>query len=93
MYQTSDVSSMMKLVMGRLHFMKKLFYIDYPQEHFEGQAHRYRCAFCKEETTKINGRLEGHLPTCEYRVKLEQVGYEAQSSTVKAGLVGTDEFD
>lgn len=52
--------------------MQKLFYIDYPQESYEGQAHRYRCAFCQEETTKINGRLEGHLPNCEYRVQQEQ---------------------
>lgn len=52
--------------------MLKLFYIDYPQEAFEGQAHRYRCAFCKEETTEINGRLDGHLPSCEYRVTLEK---------------------
>ena len=43
--------------------MKKLFYIDYPQEHFEDQLHRYRCAYCKIETTVINGRLEGHLAT------------------------------
>jgi len=51
--------------------MKELFYIDYPQENFEGQATSYRCAFCKEATTKINGRLEGHLPSCEYRLKVE----------------------
>ncbi|SDK68415.1 hypothetical protein SAMN05192566_2038 [Methylophilus rhizosphaerae] len=56
--------------------MRRLFYIDYPQEHIEGQAHRYRCAFCKLETTTINGRLEGHLPTCDYRVALEKAGFE-----------------
>ncbi|MFW5432166.1 MAG: hypothetical protein ACKE5M_02860 [Methylophilaceae bacterium] len=57
--------------------MKKQFYIDYAQENFEGQSTRYRCAFCKEETTKINGRLDGHLPTCEYHQELEKAGYEA----------------
>lgn len=56
--------------------MKKLFYIDYPQEHFEDQLHRYRCADCKIETTVINGRLEGHLATCAYRMKLTAAGYQ-----------------
>ena len=59
--------------------MKKLFYIDYPQEHFEYQLHRYRCADCKIETTVINGRLEGHLATCPYRIKLIAAGYQLQS--------------
>ena len=64
--------------------MKKLFYIDYPQEHIEGQTHKYRCTYCKEETTIINGRLEGHLTTCEYRIKLESAGYEPdQAKSVK----------
>ena len=56
--------------------MKKPYYIDFPQEAFEGQMHRYRCAICKEETTTINGKLSGHLPTCEYRFALERAGYE-----------------
>ena len=56
--------------------MKKAYYIDYPQEHVEGQAHTYRCVYCKVVTTKINGSLEGHLPSCEYRIKLEQAGFE-----------------
>ena len=56
--------------------MKKAYYIDYPQEHVEGQAHTYRCVYCKVVTTKINGSLEGHLPSCEYRIKLEQAGSE-----------------
>ena len=58
--------------------MKRLFYIDYPQEHVEGQAHRYRCAFCKLETTHINGRLEGHAADCAYRLQLEQSGFECE---------------
>jgi DNA-directed RNA polymerase subunit RPC12/RpoP len=73
--------------------MKRIFYIDYPQEHFEGQAHRYRCAFCKQETTKINGDLEGHLPSCEYRVALEKAGFECSSATVRPNLDTTDEVD
>lgn len=72
--------------------MKKLFYIDYPQEHFEGQLHRYRCACCKQETTRINGRLDGHLPDCEYRLRMEQAGYEVESNSTRI-LETTDEED
>jgi hypothetical protein len=75
--------------------MKKLFYIDFPQEHLEGQLHKYRCAHCKVETTTINGRLEGHLPSCEYRIKLENAGYEAESESQQKNLVphDADDFD
>lgn len=75
--------------------MRKLFYIDYPQEHIEGQLHRYRCVHCKEETTTINGRLEGHLPACEYRIKLENAGYEKEcaDSSKKLALHDADDFD
>jgi DNA-directed RNA polymerase subunit RPC12/RpoP len=73
--------------------MNRLFYIDYPQEHYEGQMHRYRCAFCKQETTKINGRLEGHLPNCDYRVALEKAGFEPQLNKAKQDLDTSDEED
>jgi hypothetical protein len=73
--------------------MKKLFYIDYPQESFEGQMHRYRCALCKVETTTINGRLEGHLPSCPYRIQLEQEGYEAEGACKETALTNADDFD
>jgi hypothetical protein len=75
--------------------MKKLFYIDYPQEHFEDQLHRYRCAYCKIETTVINGRLEGHLTTCPYRLKLTAAGYQVSSHVASADAVGhdADNFD
>lgn len=73
--------------------MKRIFYIDYPQEHYEGQMHRYRCAFCKQETTKINGLLEGHLPTCDYRIALEKAGFEAEKNKVKPNLDTSDEED
>jgi hypothetical protein len=73
--------------------MKKLFYIDYPQESFEGQMHRYRCAICKVETTTINGRLEGHLPDCEYRKTLEEIGHEASGNCADTALTNADDFD
>jgi len=75
--------------------MKKPYYIDYPQEHLEGQLHRYQCIYCKVETTIINGRLEGHLPSCEYRLKLESAGYEAAKINSSKNLVAhdADDFD
>jgi hypothetical protein len=75
--------------------MKKLFYIDYPQEHFEDQLHRYRCAYCKIETTVINGKLEGHLATCPYRVKLSAAGFQASNKAASVDVVGhdADDFD
>lgn len=73
--------------------MKKLYYIDYPQEHVEGQAHTYRCVFCKVVTTTINGALEGHLPNCEYRLKLEQAGYECEQHAESLHCSAEDDFD
>lgn len=73
--------------------MKKLYYIDFPQEPFEGQMHRYRCAYCHVETTTINGKLEGHLPSCEYRIKLENAGYEAIGCSERPASSDADDFD
>lgn len=73
--------------------MKKLFYIDYPQEHFEGHLHRYRCALCKQETTVINGLLEGHLPDCAYRVAMEKAGFECYSRQPISHMDTSDEED
>lgn len=73
--------------------MKKLFYIDYPQERFEGHSHRYRCALCKEETTKINGALEGHLPSCSYRIALEKAGFEPEHAEAHQAMNTSDEED
>ena len=73
--------------------MKKLYYIDYPQEHLEGQSHTYRCAYCKVGTTTINGSLEGHLPSCEYRIKLEHVGFETKTLSEKPASSASDDFD
>lgn len=75
--------------------MKKSYYIDFPQEHLEGHLHRYRCVHCKIETTTINGRLEGHLPSCEYRKKMENEGYEVDLATSpeNSALHDADDFD
>lgn len=45
------------------------FDIGYPQENLEGEMYNYRCKFCKISTTDINGRLENHANTCEYRLR------------------------
>ncbi len=73
--------------------MKKPFYIDYPQEHLEDQLHSYRCVHCKVGTTVINGRLAGHLPSCEYRINLEQAGYEADKSLAQVVSSVSDDYD
>jgi DNA-directed RNA polymerase subunit RPC12/RpoP len=73
--------------------MKRLFYIDYPQEHVEGQMHTYRCAHCKVLTTTINGKLEGHLPTCEYRIRMESKGFELEGASGKSVTSPADETD
>ena len=73
--------------------MKKAYYIDYPQEHLEGQMHSYRCVYCKEVTTTINGRLEGHLSTCEYRLKQENKGYEAEAARLSVAPAASDADD
>jgi len=73
--------------------MKKPYYIDYPQEHVEGQAHTYRCVYCKVITTTINGSIEGHLPTCEYRLKLEGDGFEKNADSHSLACSSLDEVD
>jgi hypothetical protein len=73
--------------------MRRLFYIDYPQEHVEGQAHTYRCAYCKVLTTTINGKLEGHLPTCEYRQQMENKGFDIEDASRKPACSASDEVD
>lgn len=73
--------------------MKKLFYIDYPQEHIEGQMHTYRCVHCKVLTTTINGNLEGHLPSCEYRVNLESAGFECKALSENTTCSTADDYD
>jgi len=55
--------------------------------------HRYRCALCKVETTTINGNLEGHLPSCEYRIKMEKQGYDCEGSCAEPASHDTDDFD
>ena len=73
--------------------MKRLFYIDYPQEHVEGQAHTYRCAYCKVITTTINGKLEGHLPSCEYRQRMENRGFELDELSKNPVCNAADDVD
>ncbi len=73
--------------------MKKYFYIDYPQEHLENKLHNYRCAYCKVETTVINGRLEGHLSSCEYRMQLQRAGYEVGKQSSQALSLISDDVD
>ena len=73
--------------------MKKLFYIDYPQEPVEGKDFTYRCAYCKVITTTINGKLEGHLPSCTYRKQQENKGYEVEEPSGVPASSACDDVD
>jgi|TARA_B110000305_G_C19114117_1_gene481156 hypothetical protein len=53
--------------------MKKIFYIDYPQEKEDPLVNNYRCKFCKESSLKINGLLENHKVNCEYRIEQKKL--------------------
>jgi len=53
--------------------MKKLFYIDYPQEKKDPKANIFRCSLCKEDALKINGLLDNHKLNCEYRLEQEKL--------------------
>jgi hypothetical protein len=44
-------------------------------------------------TTKINGSLQGHLPSCAYRLKYEQAGYEKDDCSNSADYPSADDFD
>ena len=57
---------------------KHRFYIDYPQEKLDGELYKYKCAFCGIDTVTIDGMLENHSPTCEYRLQKEN---DANSDT------------
>ena len=48
-------------------FYPQRLWIDYPQERIDGQMYKYRCRYCKIETTKINGKIDGHGVDCTYR--------------------------
>jgi len=44
-------------------------------------------------TTTINGNLEGHLPTCDYRVQLEKVGFETGCASKQSMSTSADDYD
>ena len=52
--------------------MEPKFWINYPQEHIEGEMYKYRCTYCKIETTAINGLIENHKEDCTFRVEQEK---------------------
>ena len=48
------------------------YHSDYPNEPIGGDNPYYRCSYCGISDPQINGELEGHLSTCEYRIIKEQ---------------------
>lgn len=51
--------------------MSDVYYHDYENEPIGGGNPYWRCVHCKRSDPEINGRLEGHDPDCEYRLKKE----------------------
>ncbi len=47
--------------------MATQFFNDYENEPIGGGNPYYRCIHCKRSDPEINGRIEGHLPSCKYR--------------------------
>lgn len=57
--------------------MGDTFFNDYDNEPIGGDNPYYRCVHCKLSDPYINGRLDGHAPDCEYRLKKEEeLGYK-----------------
>jgi len=44
---------------------------DYPNEPIGDGNPYYRCSSCGISDPEINGRIEGHLPSCAWRIEKE----------------------
>lgn len=47
------------------------YHSDYETEPIGGGNPYHRCIHCKRSDPEINGRIEGHLPDCTYRMARE----------------------
>ncbi len=65
-----------------------MYHSDYENEPIGGGNPYYRCIHCKRSDPEINGRLEGHLADCVYRLA-KQSGrpYRPFASEDKTDLV------
>lgn len=50
---------------------ESIYYHDYENEPIGGGNPYYRCIHCKVSDPQINGRLNGHLNYCKYRIAKE----------------------
>ena len=76
--------------------MEPKFWINYPQEHIEGEMYKYRCSYCKVETTAINGLIENHKEDCIFRKEQEKTFKQtiSQKSHIDVHQIrGADETD
>ncbi len=48
------------------------YFNDYENEPIGGRNPYYRCIHCKRSDPEINGRIEGHLTNCKYRMAKER---------------------
>jgi len=47
------------------------YYSDYPSEPIGGKNPYYKCSLCGISEPQINGRIEGHLKDCPWRIQKE----------------------
>lgn len=63
------------------------YHSDYPSDAIGGGNPYYCCAHCKRSDPEINGRIEGHIKDCDYRIRMEiQLGLrpEADSDLIQS---------
>lgn len=56
----------------RLKAIEHVYFHDYENEPIGGGNPYWRCVHCKLSDPQINGRLDGHLSYCEYRIAKEK---------------------
>lgn len=62
------------------------YHCDYENEPIGGGNPYYRCVHCQISDPQINGRIEGHCPTCFYRqCKEKGLDYQREYYKLKTG--------
>ena len=69
--------------------MTERYRSDYPTKKIGGGNPYYACAACGRADPQINGRLEGHLSTCEWRIKqdLSALGHDGLNKLLKIQII------
>ena len=62
------------------------FYNDYPKVKRDKKNPYYSCSYCGVHDPSINGYLENHLPSCQYR-KNKELELAVQSPILRTDLI------